>query len=99
MNGSEEDAPHAVTDLLEPDVEAAEEVRDEDLLTVPSDGGVLRDEPGLEVVGIGDLWEPLRKWPEGGLVDDGGSALLEGLVWAFLVVDAAEGVEGSLLGG
>lgn len=64
VDGPEEDAPDLVADLLEPDGEAPEEVRDEDLLPLPADGGVLRDEPELEVIRIGDLGRPSRERPE-----------------------------------
>ena len=64
MDGPEEDAPDPVADFLEPDGEAPEEVGDEDLLALPADGGVLRNEPELEVLGIGDLERPPRERPE-----------------------------------
>ncbi len=99
VDGPEEYTLDAVADLLEPDGEPSEEVRDEDLLTVPSDGGVLGDEPELEVVGIGDLRQPTRKRPERGLVDRSGRLLIQGLMGSFLVVDAPEVIEGALLSG
>ncbi len=64
VDGPEEDAPGLVADFLEPDGEAPEEVRDPDFLPLPADGGVLGDEPELEVTGTGDLGRPPRERPE-----------------------------------
>ncbi|MEE8446041.1 MAG: hypothetical protein V3S52_00160 [Gemmatimonadota bacterium] len=97
MDGPKEDAPGPVADFLEPNSEAPEELRDPDFLPLPADGGVLRDEPELEVIGKGDLGRPPRERPEWELVYGRRRLLIERLIGSFLVVDPPEGVEGALL--
>jgi hypothetical protein len=98
MNGPEEDGPDAVSDLLETDGLAPEQMRDEDLLVSPAQGGVVGDLADLEMRWVGDGSWVAGEGPEGRDVEGGRPLLLESLVRALEVEGLPKGIERPLLG-
>jgi hypothetical protein len=97
VDGPEVDGPQAVADLLEADVLALQEVAYEDLLVLPADRLVLRDEANLEMGRIGNVHRPSGEWAGGGTIDGGRGLEVQGFVGSLLVEDVAEGIEAALL--
>lgn len=76
----------------------AKEVGHEDLLTPPSDRGVLRDLPNLEMGRIGNLFGSLGQSASRWTIGRRGCPLTQRLVRPLMVVDLSERVEAALLG-
>lgn len=95
--GSEVDGPDVVGDLLESNVLAAEQMRDENAHARPADAAVRGDLPDLEVSWILGVLELGRERTGRKSIDGGRGSLSVGLVGPDLVEVGAESVEPALL--
>jgi hypothetical protein len=98
MDGAEVNGPDSISDLLETDDFALEEGGDEDLSALPAHGVVTGDPAELEVGGVFERLGGLGEGTRRRAVDGGWGLHVQGLVGSLVVEDAAEPIEGVLLG-
>lgn len=97
VDGSEEDGPDLIGDLLEADGVLFEQAADEDFPISPSHRAVARDPPNLEVIRIFDGFGVVAEGPIRGSVDGGRGLHLEGFVGSLSVIEFTEFIEAPLL--
>jgi hypothetical protein len=95
---AEVNRPDAVGDLLEPERVLLERIGDEQQPLLQADGARVGDALDEEVPGILDGGHGTRVGAGRGPVERSRGPILERLVGPLVVVEAAEGVEGPLLG-
>src|SRR6266404_4711743 len=95
---AEVNRPDAVSDLLEPDRVLLERIGDEQQPLLQADGARVSDALDEEVPGILDGGHGTRVGAGRGPVERGRRPILERLVGPLVIVEAAEGIEGPLLG-
>lgn len=85
LEGAEEEVPDAVVDFFKADVLSGADDGDIDPKGVPADAAVGADVADLEAVGVVERWDLFGHGAWGGLIDGGGSLLIEGFVRTDLV--------------
>jgi hypothetical protein len=95
---AEVNRPDAVVDLLEPDGVLLQGIREEEEPCLEADGAGIGDALDEEVSGIFDGRQESGVRARRGGIARGRWVVVQGLVGALVVVEAAEGVEGALLG-
>jgi hypothetical protein len=97
-DAAEVNGPDAVGDLLEPDRVLLERIGDEEQAVLQADRAGVGDAFDEEMAGVVDRRQGAGIRAGRGSVEGGWRPILERLMGPLIVVEAAEGVEGPLLG-